>query len=132
MSVLAETVAGVYRLDAETGDLEDFVAGAALDLPASPETGLPRVVAASAAGSTIVVAVDAKPPMLVSHDAGRTWRESGRGLPRGCAVAVADDDPDRVAFAAGARLWLSRDGGRFWRSLEIELPEDVVRLDWAE
>lgn len=132
MSVLVETAAGIYTLGAETGELEDFAAGASLELPPPPETGLPRVVAASAAGSTVVAAVDAKPPMLVSHDAGLTWRESGRGLPRGGAVAVAQDDPDRVAFAAGTRLWLSRDGGRFWHALELELPEDVVALDWSE
>jgi hypothetical protein len=132
MSILAETIAGVYTLDPETGELEDFAAGAALEPPAPVATGLPRVVAASASGSTVVVAVDAKPPMLVSHDTGSTWRESGRGLPRGDAVAVAEGDPDRVVFAAGARLWVSRDGARFWESLPFELPEDVLRLDWSE
>ena len=34
--------------------------------------------------------------MLVSHDAGTTWRESGRGLPPGTAVAIADCEPRRA------------------------------------
>ncbi len=45
------------------------------------------LVAAAGAGSTVVAVVDTKPPLVVSHDAGRTWRESGRGLPAGRAVA---------------------------------------------
>jgi hypothetical protein len=61
--------------------------------------------------------------MLVSHDAGRTWRESGRGLPTGRAVAIAPDDPDLIVFAARNRLFVSGDGGRFWRALAGELPE---------
>ena len=81
------------------------------------------MVAAAEAGSTIVAVVDTKPPLVVSHDAGRTWRESGRGLPAGRAVAIAPDDPDVVLYAARNRLYLSRDGGRFWHGLALELPE---------
>ena len=132
MSALAETAGGVYTLDLETGETESFVPGASLDPPAPPETGLPRVLAAAAAGSTVVAAVDAKPPLLVSHDAGRTWRESGRGLRPGRSIAVSELDPDRLLFAAGPRIYLSRDGGRFWSPLPLELPEDVVALAWSE
>lgn len=91
--------------------------------PAAPALSLPRVVAAAAAGSTIVAVVDSKPPLMVSHDAGRTWRASGRGLPPGRAVAVAPDHPDTMLYATAERLYLSRDGGRFWRALTVELPE---------
>jgi len=91
--------------------------------PHQPSLSLPRVVAAAAAGSTVVAVVDAKPPLLVSHDAGRTWRDSGRGLPAGRAVALSPDDPDVVLYAARNRLYLSRDGGRFWHGLALELPE---------
>ena len=80
-----------------------------------PELSLPLVVAAARVGSTIVAVVDTKPPLVVSHDSGRTWRESGRGLPAGRAVAISPDDPDIVLYAARNRLYLSRDGGRFWR-----------------
>ena len=130
MNALVETDGGVYAVDVETEEVVSFVPGASLDPPPPPHTDLPRVVAAAAAGSTVVVAVDAKPPLYVSHDAGSTWRESGRGLPVGRAVAVASDDPDRVLFATGERVYASRDGGRFWSRLATELPEPIVALDW--
>ena len=88
-----------------------------------PQLSLPLVVAAAASGSTIVAVLDTKPPLVVSHDSGRTWRESGRGLPPGRAVAISSDDPDVVVYATRNRLYLSRDGGRFWQSLSPELPE---------
>ena len=87
-----------------------------------PEWASPRLVDVDASGSTIVVAVDRRPPLLTSHDAGRTWSERGGGLPRGRAVAVGQN-PDDVLFAARNRLYLSRDGGLFWRALGVELPE---------
>jgi photosystem II stability/assembly factor-like uncharacterized protein len=130
VNALVETEGGVYAVDVETEEIASFVPGASLDPPVAPRTELPRVVAAAAAGSTVVVAVDAKPPLYVSHDAGSTWRASGRGLPVGCAVAVAADDPDRVLFATDERLYVSRDGGRFWTRLALELPEEIVALDW--
>src|SRR5439155_603953 len=82
----------------------------AFETAAVPTLSLPRVVAAAEAGSTIVAVVDTKPPLVVSHDAGRTWRESGRGLPAGRAVAIAPDDPDVVLYAARNRLYLSPAG----------------------
>jgi hypothetical protein len=88
-----------------------------------PSVSLPRVVAAAAAGSTVIALVDAKPPLMVSHDAGLTWRDAGRGLPAGRAVAISAEDPDFVVYAARNRLYLSRDGGRFWHGLAVELPE---------
>ena len=39
------------------------------------------------------------------------------------AVAIADDDPDYVVYAARNRLYLSTNGGLFWRGLAPELPE---------
>ena len=92
-----------------------------VDPAPSVSVSLPRVLAAAVSGSTVVCLVDAKPPLLVSHDAGTTWRESGRGLPPGRALAVSADDPDVVVYATDDRLYLSRDGGRFWRALAVEL-----------
>jgi hypothetical protein len=109
-------------------DLEEEVAleldpGRTIEAQAGPALSLPRVVASAAAGSTIVAVVDTKPPIVVSHDSGVTWRESGRGLPAGRSVAISADDPDLILYAARNRLYLSRDGGRFWHGLALELPE---------
>ena len=71
----------------------------------------------------MIAVVKTKPPLVVSHDAGMTWRESGRGLPPGVAVAIAADDPDVAVYAARNRLFLTRDGGIFWTALALELPE---------
>ncbi len=123
MKVLISTVAGTFAVDLETDEVEPWDAG--LDVPPAPVLNLPRVVAAAAAGATVVAVVAARPPLLVSYDTGSTWRESGRGLPEGRAVAISDEDPDVIVFAGRNRLFLSRNGGVFWTSLAVELPEIV-------
>lgn len=120
MIALVVAVGGTFEVDLETEQVEP---GAAVVTPQHVETGLPRVVATASSGSTVAAVVDSRPPLLVSHDSGRTWRESGRGLPAGFAVAVFDDDPDVILFAGRNRLYLSRDGGRFWEGLAVELPD---------
>ena len=122
------TVAGTYAVDVED-ELVLGVVDARLEAEHVP-LELPRLIAASAAGSTVVALVERRPPLLVSTDAGATWREAGGGLPAGFAVAVHADDPDRVLFAARNRLYLSVDGARFWRALEPELP-DIEAVAWA-
>ena len=121
MIAVVSTVAGAFAVDLEDDEVEPWAG----ELPeaAALALNLPRLVAAAAAGSTVVAVVDTKPPLVVSHDAGATWRESGRGLPAGRAVAVFEDDPDVVVYAARNRLYISRDGGTFWSSLAVELPE---------
>jgi hypothetical protein len=120
VTALAATAAGVFAVDLET---EEVTPAEPFEPAAAPSLNLPRVVAAAEAGSTVVAVVDARPPMLVSHDAGTTWRESGRGLPPGTAVAVAAWDPDLLLYAGRNRLYLSRNGGVFWSALAAELPE---------
>jgi len=121
MIALVETVAGTFAVDLDDETVEPSSVSA--DAPPAPRLNLPRLVAAAAVGATVVAVVDAKPPILVSHDAGTTWRDAGRGLPPGRAVAVAGDDPDTIVFAARNRLYLSRNGGVFWTALAAELPE---------
>ena len=120
MIALAATAAGTFAVDLET---EEVAPAGPFEPAPRPALNLPRVVAAAESGSTVIVVVDARPPMLVSHDAGTTWRESGRGLPPGVAVAAADWDPDALLYAGRNRLYLSRDGGVFWRAVAAELPE---------
>ena len=114
------TADGTFELDLEVeevvGDAEEFeVAPVAVELP--------RVVAAAASGATVVAVVDRRPPLAISYDAGSTWREAGGGLPPGFAVAIHDDNPDLMLFASRNRLYLSENGGTFWRALVPELPD---------
>jgi hypothetical protein len=118
------TVEGVFEVDLETEEVEPGVDTVEDTVePQHVETGLPRVVCAASAGSTVAVVVDSRPPLAVSHDAGQTWREAGRGLPPGFAIAMRDDDPDAILYAGRNRLYLSRDGGRFWEPLALEFPD---------
>ena len=127
MIAYARTAEGTVALDLE----DEVVLGDADEIePERVELSLPRLVAASAVGSTVIAVVDRRPPLMVSNDAGSTWREAGGGLPPGFAVSIDPDDPDRVLYAARNRLYLSLDGGRFWRGLEPELP-DVEAVAWA-
>jgi hypothetical protein len=122
VSVVVSTAFGPYVVDLD----EEVVLRPADETPAPApllELGLPLVVATAESGSTIVAVVERRPPLVVSNDAGRTWREAGGGLPPGRAVAIDPENPDVVVYAARNRLYLSRDGGVFWRSLAPELPE---------
>jgi hypothetical protein len=123
---LVRTVDGVFEVDLD----EEEVLGLtdARVEPERVETGLPRVIAATSCGSTVIAVVDRRPPLAISNDAGRTWREAGGGLPVGFAVAIAEDDPDYVLYAARNRLYLSENGGVFWRALAVELPEIEAAL----
>ena len=121
MRALVRTVDGVFEVDLDEEEVLGLV-----DAQVEPEpvtVSLPLVVAAAASGSTVIAVADRRPPLAISNDAGRTWRESGGGLPPGRAVAIAEDDPDYVLYAARNRLYVSTDGGRFWRALAPELPE---------
>ena len=121
MRALVRTVDGVFEVDLD----EEEVLGAA-DAEVEPEAvsvTLPLLVAAAAVGSTVIAVVDRRPPLAISNDAGRTWREAGGGLPPGRAVAIAWDDPDFAVYAARNRLYVSTNGGVFWRALALELPE---------
>lgn len=129
MRALVGTALGVVLVDLETEESLGLDENAQLEQVAH-DLGLPLVVAADAVGSTVIAVVERRPPLIVSNDAGRTWREAGGGLPPGRAVAIHPDEPDVVLYAARNRLYLSRDGGRFWRALAPELPE-IEAVAWA-
>lgn len=128
MRALVRTVDGVFEVDLDEEEVIGLVEASVE--PEQVAVSLPLVVAAAAVGSTVIAVVSRRPPLAVSNDAGRTWRESGGGLPPGRAIAIAEDDPDHVLYAARNRLYLSTDGGRFWRALTLELPEiEAVALE---
>jgi hypothetical protein len=119
MEARVATALGCVVVELESGDAEL----ADDDPPAagSAEISLPLLVAADQVGARVVAVMNRRPPLLLSDDAGRTWRETGGGLPAGTAVAIHPDDPDRLLYASESRLFLSEDGGLFWRVLEPEL-----------
>lgn len=129
MIAAVDTADGVVLVDVA----EETVLGPGSELPAAeaPRVDLPRVVATAGAGATVVAVVDRRPPLAISNDAGATWREAGGGLPAGFAVAVAEDDPDRMLYAGRSRLYVSTNGGVFWRALALELP-DIAAVAWID
>lgn len=119
MEVRVATALGCVVVELETGATE--LVDDAPPLTGVADVSLPLLVVADQAGTRIAAVVDRRPPLFISDDAGRTWRESGGGLPPGTAVAIHPDDPDRIVFASESRLFLSESGGRFWHALEPEL-----------
>ena len=102
------------RGEAELVDDEPPTAGTA-------GVSLPLLIAADQSGQRVVAVVDRRPPLVLSDDGGETWDEAGGGLPAGTAVAIHPEDPDVLLFASESRLFVSENGGRFWRALDVEL-----------
>jgi hypothetical protein len=128
MIAAVRTIEGVVLIDLED---ELTIEGQELPTVDSPTVELPRVVATARSGATIAVVVDRRPPLAISRDNGSTWSEAGGGLPTGFAVAIAEDDPDRMLYAGRNRLYVSVNGGIFWRALTLELP-DVLAVAWVD
>lgn len=128
--VLAGCDDGLYLVEVGATSADDQLAGrqpgGAVErerpLGLAPPWASKLVLDVDAVGSTVVLLLDRRPPLLVSHDGGVTWNERGGGLPAGRAVALGEN-PDHVLYGARNRLYISGDGGRFWRSLTVELPE---------
>ena len=111
MRALVATEHGTYAVDV---DDEEVLGLEDVDVPQRT---------ADSAGQTAIVILDRRPPLRVSHDGGATWTDAGGGLPPGHGVAVHPESPELVLYAARNRLYLSTDGGVFWRVLAFELPE---------
>jgi hypothetical protein len=128
---------GVYVVEigseAEEDELLEHEESAAVErtrpLGLTPRWATGQALDIDAAGSTIVLLLDRRPPLMVSHDSGTSWSERGSGLPVGRAVALGES-PDDVLFAARNRVYVSRNGGVFWRALAVELPE-IRDVAWA-
>ena len=128
---------GLYTVeigaDAEEDELverdEDGAVARTRPLELTPPWAAGQALALAAAGATIVLLLDRRPPLMISQDSGTTWSERGSGLPPGRAVALGES-PDDVLFAARNRVYVSRDGGVFWRAVAVELPE-IRDVAWA-
>jgi len=119
MNALVATALGCVHVDLETGeaelvDDEQPTAGTA-------DVSLPLLIAADQSGERVVAVVDRRPPLVLSDDGGRTWDEAGGGLPAGTAIAIHPEDRDLLLFSSESRLFVSENGGRFWRALDLEL-----------
>ena len=119
MQALVATALGCVVVELESGDAE--LVDDDPPTAGSAEVSLPLLIAADQVGARVVAVLNRRPPLMLSDDAGQTWREAGGGLPAGAAVAIHPDEPDRLLYASESRLFLSEDGGRFWRALEPEL-----------
>ena len=128
MRAAVEIAGGVAIVDLEEEEIVEVDPDGSIE--ASDVTvGLPLVVTADRSGPLIIAVVARRPPLVVSRDAGSTWHETGSGLPPGRAVAISPAHPDLILFASASRLYLSRDGGRFWHALALELDE-IQALEW--
>lgn len=128
MRAAIDTAEGVVIVDLEEEEVLEVDADLVVERTAV-ETGLPLVVTADQSGPLVAAVVARRPPLVISRDAGATWHEAGHGLPAGRAVAVSQEHPDLILFAGESRLYLSRDGGRFWQPLALEL-EEISALAW--
>ncbi|HJU46869.1 MAG TPA: sialidase family protein [Gaiellaceae bacterium] len=131
MRALVDCELGVVAVDLEAEEVELEDVPDRLPGPEPPQVGLPLVVAADRMGPTVVAVVDRRPPVVISSDGGLTWKEAGAGLPPGRAVAISPEHPDLILFAGESRLFLSRDGGRFWSALAVELP-GIAGIAWDD
>ena len=128
---------GLYVIEIGADPEEDALAereeGGTVDrsrpLDLTPSWAAGQTLDLDTASATIVLLLDRRPPLMISHDAGTTWSERGSGLPPGRAVAVGES-PDDLLYAGRNRVFVSRDGGVFWRAVALELPEihDVAWL----
>ncbi len=68
---------------------------------------------------------DMKPYIYATSDYGQTWRKLGNGIPEGSFVRAVREDPKRkdLLFAATETgVFVSKDSGANWTSLQLNLP----------
>ncbi|MEA2206280.1 MAG: hypothetical protein QOE77_3056 [Blastocatellia bacterium] len=73
---------------------------------------------------------DYEPHIYRTRDAGKTWTEITRGLPKGVYVQTVKEDPERrgLLFAGTERaVFVSFDDGDHWQSLQLNLPAASMR-----
>ena len=125
--VLADCLSGVHAVELLADGSEELDARPGATMPSrardrslAPSWARSMLVDLDVSGSTVVLLLQRRPPVLASYDGGASWRERAGGVPAGVAIALGDN-PDHVVVATESRLYVSLDGGQFWHSLETEL-----------
>lgn len=130
----AQNHGGVYRSDDVGRSWESISEG----LPA--DFGFPIVTHPHRAGTVYVFPLDGdigrfppggKPAVWHSEDHGRTWSETGPGLPAEAWTAVlrdafSTDHEDPAGLYVGTRhgaIWASNNDGRSWTEIRSNLPD---------
>jgi photosystem II stability/assembly factor-like uncharacterized protein len=73
---------------------------------------------------------DYDPHIYRTRDAGKTWTEITKGLPKGVYLQTVKEDPERrgLLFAGTERaVFVSFDDGDHWQSLQLNLPPASMR-----
>jgi len=73
---------------------------------------------------------DLHPYLYRTHDGGNSWHSISEGLPLDASVNAVREDPEHegLLFAATEKaVWVSRDEGAHWDSLELNLPHTSMR-----
>ena len=73
---------------------------------------------------------DLRPYIFRTHDRGKTWESISDGLPGDAPVNSVREDPQRKALlfaATETAVWVSRDDGDHWDSLQLNLPHTSMR-----
>ena len=73
---------------------------------------------------------DQRPYVFRTRDGGKTWDSIATGLPDNAAVNAVREDPVQpgLLFAATEKaVWVSRDDGANWASLQLNLPHSAMR-----
>ena len=81
-------------------------------------------------GGTTGDALRATIDLAKTHDGGKTWQSISAALPAGSPVNAVREDTERkgMLFAATeTAVWVSRDDGDHWESLQINLPHTSMR-----
>lgn len=98
-------------------------------VPGLAETrAITQLVTLPGSRDTLAASIDGR--AMISHDGGRTWKETGLGSTGGRVDTLAADAflPQRIWAASAHRIVVSDDFGSAWRSAGRLLPDGGMRV----